>query len=54
MIAVLTGCFIEATAGKWRLDEQGIPSVSQPTGNGRDEYNRVSCFESSQWQMTLR
>jgi hypothetical protein len=42
MIAVLTGCFIEAMAGKWRLDGQHIPDADQPMGNNRDDYKRVS------------
>jgi hypothetical protein len=42
MIAVLTGCFIEAMADKWRLDGQEIPSASRPMGNGRDDYDRVA------------
>jgi hypothetical protein len=42
MIAVLTGCFIEAMAGKWRLDGQHIPDANQPMGNNRDDYKGVS------------
>lgn len=41
MIAVLTGCFIEAMAGKWRLDGQHIPDANQPMGNNRDDYKGV-------------
>ena len=42
MIAVLTGCFIEAMADEWRLDEQYIPSISKPLCNGRKSYAEVS------------
>ena len=42
MIAVLTGCFIEAMAGEWHLDERHIPPVSQPLCNGRTSYANVS------------
>lgn len=42
IIAVLTGCFIEAMADEWRLDEQYIPSVGKPLCNGRKSYAEVS------------
>jgi hypothetical protein len=44
MIAVLTGCFIEAMAGEWRLGEEGIPSISKPLCNGRKSYAEVSLY----------
>jgi len=42
MIAVLAGCFIEAMADKWYLDEQYVPPVTEPLKNGREDYNKVS------------
>jgi hypothetical protein len=42
MIAVLTGCFVEAMGDEWCLNEQDIPPVSEPLRNGREDYDKVA------------